>query len=478
MPPKQGFASSPQGATMPPKHHDALDRRIFLSILDLDSRPRPHRSDLKDASVKGLFAPFAVLVFAGSALASPFVLEELVREGDVLPGLDKPVFTIGVPSINSSGEWAIPVSSPSPSQPIFQSGVLGNNGFRITPGFDPDGSASAVRTRYDSASIRDDGVMAVVANRLVTFGPSELWLEEQQAATSPGAPFKRVSALDDGTLIGSISTGVGGFNVLATPNGQGGWDSGLVHGFGTEIPVGSVLLAPTSGFGYARNESGRQAWLGRIDPNGGRGEPEWMVAVDDQIIAANGQPSQIPDYMFRPSGGTIAMQSDGDVFFASALEWNGDGPGSLQNGIFSEDGNPVLTSLDHIQDLNELGGWRVTGDGFHVDEASNFLWIARAITGPGPDDPFGVTRSALMFNDQVIAQTGDVLADGSIVLSPTGIMEMSPDGNWVIAELVVRDHLLGDFDAIYRIAVPTPGVLALGVVAGFGSMRRRRQLAG
>src|SRR5690606_10577157 len=145
----------------------------------------------------------------------------LVGEGDVLPGLVEPVFIIGMPSINSSGEWAIPVSSPSPIQPTFQSGVFGNQGFRGMPGFDPDGLPSAVRTRYDSASIRDDGTMALVTQRLLGGLPSELWFGNQMAATSPGAPFNRVSLLDNDTLIGSISTGAGGFTVVAEPNGKG-----------------------------------------------------------------------------------------------------------------------------------------------------------------------------------------------------------------------------------------------------------------
>ncbi|MFU8830377.1 MAG: hypothetical protein ACNA8P_13220 [Phycisphaerales bacterium] len=221
--------------------------------------------------MKRLFAPLVLLTVSAAASASPFVLEELVREGDILPGLAAPVFTIGVPSINSSGQWAIPVSSPSPSQPTFQSGVLGNQGFRVQPGYDPDGSLSAVRTRYDSADIRDDGTMALVTQRLLGGSPSELWFGSQLAATSPGAAFNRVTLLGDDTLIGSISTGVNGFTVAAVPNGQGGWNSSLVHGFGIEIPVGTMVGTSTHGRGYARSETGRQAWLGRIEPSGSRG---------------------------------------------------------------------------------------------------------------------------------------------------------------------------------------------------------------
>jgi len=357
----------------------------------------------------------ALCLIAAAASASPFVLEELVREGDVLPGLAAPVFTIGAPSINSSGQWAIPVSSPSPSQPTFQSGVLGNHGFRVQPGYDPDGSASTVRTRYDSAYIRDDGTMALVTQRLLGGSPSELWLGDRMVTTSPGAPFNNVSVLNDDTVIGSISTGAGGFNVLAEPNGQGGWSSGLVHGFGTQIPVGSVLLAPANRNAYARSDGGRQAWLGRIDPNGNRGEPVWAIAVDDEFVAVTGQSSTIPDYTYKVSGNSIAMQADGDLFFSSTLEWTGDGPGSIQNGIFREDGSPVLTTLDDIGGLDDLGVWGIRGDSLRVDETDNILWVAKAAVGPGPGDPFGVTRTALMYNDLVIAQTGHLLPDGSIL---------------------------------------------------------------
>lgn len=453
-----------------------LDCRIFLSILDLDGYASVGLTAWKDASVKRLFAPLTVLTVSAATSASPFVLEELVREGDVLPGLNEPVFIIGVPSINSSGEWAIPVSSPSPSQPTFQSGVLGNQGFRVQPGYDPDGSQSAVRTRYDSADIRDDGTVALVTQRLLGGSPSELWFGSQLAATSPGASFNRVSLLNDDTLVGSISTGAGGFTVVANPNGQGGWDSNLVHGFGTAIPVGTVLLAPTSGRGYAQNESGRQAWLGRIDPNGSDGEPQWSIAIDDKFIAVNGQESNLPGYAYLLGGGSISMQPDGDLFFAGGLEWMGEGPSQFESGIFREDGNPIITTQDNIAGLEGLGIWAINTGAFHIDENENILWSARATVGPGPDDPYGVLRSALIYNDTVLAQTGDVLADGSIVLLPALERSLSSDGRWVIVTSRIFDPTTSfTGNAVYRIAIPTPGCVTLGAIAGLAAMRRRRQ---
>lgn len=402
-----------------------------------------------------------VIAFALTAIsqchASPFVLQELVREGDILPGLAEPVFIIGVPSINSSGEWAVPVSSPAPNEPTFRSGVLGNHGFRVVPGFDPDGSPSAVRTRYDSASIRDDGTMALVTQRLLGGLPSELWFGGHLAATSPGAAFNRVALQNDDTLIGSISTGAGGFTVVAEPDGQGGWDSKLVHGFGTEIPVGTVLAASTHGRGYARSESGRQAWLGRIEAVGDRGVGVWSIASDNEFLIVDGQESKVPGYAYRPSGGGLAMQADGDLFFAVGLEWMGEGPSQFESGVFREDGSPIITSRDSIENLESLGVWGISGSSLRVDENDNILWTALSTHFPGPGDPYGVIRSALMYNDLVLAQTGDLLPDGSTLLGPTENFELSTDGNWAIATLWVRDPDLGDINAVYRIAIPTPG---------------------
>ncbi|MFB3430239.1 MAG: hypothetical protein ABL309_04920 [Phycisphaerales bacterium] len=425
--------------------------------------------------MKRLLAPFALLTLAGAASASPFVLEELVREGDVLPGLAEPVLIIGVPSINSSGDWAIPVTSPNGPYPSRESGVLGNDGFRILPGFDPDGAESLTTLEYTTATMRNSGELAVAGYRLMSGAPAEIWLGDSVVADPSGGLFRRITVLPDETVIASV----GGASLASESDGEGAWTWSIVHGPGIEIPVGTLVL--TSGNGrqsYARSASGREAWLGFIEPNGSRGEPSWSIAADDRFIVVDGEKSAIPGYDYRIGGSSIEMQEDGDLFFGVGLEWSGTGPAQYGSGIFREDGSALVTSFDYIEDLEGLGKWGVRGDQFRVTEQDDLLWVAQATVAPGPDDPFGVTRTALMYNDTVLAQTGDILADGATLLGMTRLA-MSDDGGWIIATFWVQDPVLGNVDAVYRIAVPTPGVLSLGVITGLAAMRRRRpQLAG
>ncbi len=429
--------------------------------------------------MRPLLAPLALLSLATGAAAAPFQLERLVIEGESLPGLPGGVngLSLRTPSINSSGEWAVSIGAFEPGSSVFVSGVLGNGGFRIQPGFDPDGSVAPFGSVYDGVSITDDGQLATVVRR--TGSPSQTWLGDQLVTNSPGASFKDVTALPGDVLVSTVDTGISVFTLVSEPSGSGTWTTSIVHGNDVVTPVGEVLVAPTHRMGYAKSAQGRQAWSGMFI-TGGDDNPDEVtrgIIVDDAFLVYDGQPAALPGFEYRTEGGAgVQWNSQGDLFYGTALQSSGDGPAQAVGAIFNEHGTPLVSTLNQYDGLEEFGGWSVSAGNFDVDNSGNILWVAQSFEFPGPDHPFPFFRTALMYNDTLITKMGDVLDDGMIVVGTRPGRGLSDDGSWAIASLRVFDPDANIYrESVYRFAIPAPSTAVLFAGCGLAGLRRNRE---
>ncbi|XHC24426.1 MAG: hypothetical protein ACFHWZ_11415 [Phycisphaerales bacterium] len=319
-------------------------------------------------------ATIALIATAASASAAPFQLERLVIEGESLPGLPGGVngLSLRTPSINSSGEWAVSVGAFEPGSSVFVSGVLGNGGFRIQPGFDPDGSVAPFGSVYDGVSITDDGQLATVVRRTGT--PSQTWLGDQLVANSPGASFKDVTALPGDVLVSTVDTGVSVFTLVSEPTGSGTWNTSIVHGNDVVTPVGPVVTAPSHMLGYGRSVDGRQAWSGTFR-TGGDSNPDEMtrgIVVDKDFIFVEGQDSQISGFDYQ-GGSAVRWNASGELFYSASLRSSGDGPLEFATGVFNETGEPLVSSRTSYSGLGEFGEWGISTGDFDADGRGNIL---------------------------------------------------------------------------------------------------------
>lgn len=425
-----------------------------------------------------LSAPALLLCLAASSHAAPFELELLVKDGDMLPGFDLPVLRlVDTPTINSHGEWAVSVSSGIFGSPEYRSAVLGNDGFRIPHGQLPDGTTPPLGVYYRDVSLNDSGDLAVG----ITWLGNQLgvaYVNDQVAATSVtgNTLLARVRLNNAGLLQFADNVPPSGFlQGVAQQNSAGEWNQQIVFGRGLMTPVGETIGAVLAVDQMDVSNSGSLIYAGTFELDNGDGTTSiaQALAIDDTVIAREGDPSPIAGYNYASPGGLVQWSSNGDYAHLTSLDGD-DGSPSI-NAIISGNGGVLVSSLDDIPALSMLDEWFISGADLGFNDRGGVLWGARSSEQISPLVPAEFGSDALLYNDKVIVKTGDALSDGSIVFGFRN-WEMSEDGSWAIATLGIIPADGSDYlNAVYRFQIPTPGVLSSLAVTALLRLRRRRK---
>ncbi len=418
---------------------------------------------------------FAIaLSTATAATASPFVLERLIATGDLLPGTDSILDTIGIPTINSHGQWAVPVRSEN-----TLSGIWGNDGYRIGLDQDPDGSPLTSFRLFNSASLNDHGDLAVGA---LIPGTSAAYVNGELAA---------IPATVSGTLY-HVDINNGGFlrSTASSPNfshyysvsamlPDGEWGQSVFSGSGVQTPLGLVSAPVTGQSRAAVSNNGDLIYAARFEqtqPDGSTTTVEG-VALNDEFIAVNGQPSPIDGYgMSGLRGAGAAFNAASDYAYVSGLVPSSDPGLPAGNALFINNefafGDATFTENPELSDVYDH--WSIDPRNFAFDNDHNVLWQAIAFGQSDPNLPTQFDPAALMYNDQIIARAGQTMTDGLLIWSFYDL-QMSEDGTWGLVMVQDIDTDLGiSRRAAYRFQIPAPGAATLMVLAGLMTGRRRR----
>jgi hypothetical protein len=109
-----------------------------------------------------------------------------------------------------------------------------------------------------------------------------------------------------------------------------------------------------------------------------------------------------------------------------------------------------------------------------VDQFHRILWGVTSDAQISPLVPAFFGSGALLYNDEIVIKTGDVLVDGSIVYGFRD-WQLSEDGTWAITTLGILPADGSDYlNAVYRFQIPTPGVLSALAVPALLGLRRKR----
>ncbi len=428
----------------------------------------------------------SALTLSSAVSAAPFQFERLIGQGEIMPGTDLPVGYVRGASINSHGEWAVPVAAGDPGNPDtdFFSGVLGNQGYRLALAVDPDGSPSQQRRMYYGASINDSGSLATILDRYSSSGQllsTTAFVDGQQAAVaSPaGSTIEKVRLDAAGRLLSVSKFGPFGYYSASEQGAGGEWQQEVFHGWTVPTPVGTGRPVGLNGWQATLKGDGTRVYSGSFDQEQADGTIVRIngVVVGDQFIAVDGQESSVPGYHYlSPGGGGVAVNLNGDVGFATGIATsdspNGVGGAIVINGEIRQASSWGAGSSGDLGLLTELfNQWGIGSSEFSFDNDQNLLWQARSFGQVDPDVP--LNSSALMYNDRLLVKSGDTL-DGHFIL---GIREfsMSNDGSWAIANLIGADEDLGQFtEVVYRFQIPTPSSACLFILTGSHAARRRR----
>lgn len=425
-----------------------------------------------------LSAPALLLCIAASSHAAPFELELLVKDGDMLPGFDLPVLRlINAPTINSHGEWAVSVSAGNFHQPGYRSAVLGNDGFRIPHGQLPDGSTPPLGVYYRDVSMNDSGDLAVgiswLGNQL-----GVAYVNDQVAATSVtgNTLIAEVRLNNAGLLQFADNVPFGQWHGVAQQSGDGPWQQEIVFGRGIPTPIGTVGNDILSIDRLDVSNSGSLIYSAQFESEDDDGSSYFAhtLAIDDTIVAREGDPSPVDGYTYATPGRIVRWSNGGDYAFLTSLDDGDDDPLTSASAIISGSDGVLVSSTQEIPALEIFDEWWINSTGLGFSDNGGILWGVTSDEQISPLVPAFFGSGALMYNNEVVVKTGDILPDGAVVFGFRN-WEMSEDGSWAIATLGIIPADGSDYlNAVYRFQIPAPGALSCLVVPGLLGFRRKR----
>lgn len=422
----------------------------------------------------------SLLSLCGTALATPFVPEPLIKIGDHLDGLTIPVVQriIHRPTINSNGEWAISVSSGQGFATDFSSLVLGNDGVRIPAYTLPSGESTPDYPSFGDVDLNDSGQLAVAVTYFATVRLGEVYVDGQVAGVSlTGNRNMEAVRINNAGYVQAEDEGfTGNFHWASQRDSHGNWQQGNIYfGRNVQTPVGLVVNDILSISRSAVGPDGTLVYAGVFEYENADGEliRRRAVATGDSLLAVEGEALTFGDYRYISLGASVATTSQGQIAFHTSFRDEASPPQG-GTGILLRNGTPLVTSLDEIQALEAFGNWAVSGSEFSISDSLDVLWMASSSVAVSPDVPEFFGSEAIMLNDRLLLKTGDLMPDGAL-LYDFDSWELSANGQWAIVSARAEiPGVAGLGIAVYRVQVPAPGAASCLLATGLLTLRRKR----